>query len=176
MSLNNIQKEIALESIVERILEGNRNGPTNLNGTVAEVHHLLRRHDYPDFYVRDTKNREYLIECKNLGITTLRQGGVWIERPHWVRKNIITKKWANKRYKTRNIIGYRHNHRAVYSRINIRTSPIPVLIITHFNFNAPAVALLQSLFNGNIIVFHHQIGKGGFGPLILFFSLRELII
>ena len=152
-----------MESNVELFLESIKSGGIKPGGTIIEYHHLLRRHDYPDFYVRTKTNKEYLFECKNLAQKILPDGTVWQHNLNWVNQNIMEKHWDYKQYQTRCIIGYKHRGVAIRQCITVQKSPaIPALIMSHFNFDSQAKARLYSFFKRrNIVVFGGQIGTSG---------------
>ena len=151
-----------LEDLVTVVLESLQ------SAGAVKFYRLLNAASYPDFYVADSKGREWLMECKNLALKRLSPGRSWILSSKWVRQNILNKDWRSKTYMTNSnvkskIVPIRGRHkpkRTYYSddSISIREPPaIPVLVISHLYVDTNAYQLLKEFFGENIILTAEQI-------------------
>ncbi len=118
-------------------------------GDVLDKYHLLRARDYPDFWARDRKGRQYLVECKN-GIPRpvpkprhFSDNGRWVEEYRWTESHILAKAWNLPRYETRPERGAKHG---TWIEVN---HPLPILVIRHMNFDMQSLKALRDLFNPN---------------------------
>src|SRR6266566_7379171 len=163
---SNVEKGLQLEDLVTVVLESLQS-----SGAIT-FYRLLNAASYPDFYVLDSKSREWLLECKNLALkklnaTASQPAKTWILSERWVRENILDKEWTLKKYmlndnvKTRYVPtrGRHKPKREYYSddSISIREKPIPVLIISHLYVDTNAYQVLKEFFGDNIILTGDQI-------------------
>lgn len=140
------------------------------SGGAIKFYRLLNSANYPDFYVLDSKEREWLLECKNLALKRFKPGDPWIQNSYWVRNNILNKEWTLKRYMLNNNVKTRvkkypsrygtRSKKEYYSddSITIRENrATPVLIISHLYFDTNAYQLLKEFFGENIVLTGDQI-------------------
>ncbi len=143
--MSNQEKGDDLERSVLLVLEAFRT-----DGHVVSEYALAKKAKYPDFWVKDAKGREWLLECKNREPHGLKQGGVWMEGVKWVQQNILSKAWGEKVYETRLQRGAKWEERK--NRINIRVvNPRPVLVTTVLTYNFEAMCLLRDFFGDSIV-------------------------
>ena len=159
--MSNSDKELALENLVESCLEQLRRG-----GIVKEYHRLVRSHSYPDFYVRDAKGREWLLECKNITQKKHSKPGkhaigyVWEYRPGWVKTQILNKKWNEASYPIRDGASQGiHSRVIVSSTQNLR----PMLVTSFINLIGESRRLLGGF---RFVVFAEPVKRGSQVPHI----------
>lgn len=156
-----------LEGAVELCLENLKD-----EGRVVRKYHLLRSNSYPDFWVLDSRDREWLIECKNTkGKRVPRNkylgfGDLWLHNLNWTKSQILSKAWNESQYvaplpnKGREII-FSH-------------SPKPVLVTTNILFTPEAVEELRRFFGNYVIALGRQMD--GSNPMLvkLYERLRQV--
>ncbi len=175
---SNVGVGLELEDVVSVILQELKD-----EGHIIKEYRLLNSQDYPDFYVLDAKGRDYLLECKNLNVRyrgegkhlqSQPNGRPWVHNYRWTRANILNKEWdaseyfiagTGKRTRKQQDSPYPQKTKTrpyVYDSIRIRNGPPnPILIISHFCFDADSTIALLNLFaRGNIIVYGEQLGVG----------------
>lgn len=150
----NRSAETALEDPIDLLL-----GAWEREGRLVQEHHLLRARDYPDFWAKDRKGREYLIECKNCEPKTVtnprnfEDKNRWVEEYKWTESHILTKAWTLPKYESRPELGKKHG---VWIEVS---KPLPVLITRYANFDLESLGALQALFQNRIIAFGYDSPK-----------------
>ena len=173
MSMTLFQKEVVLEEWVDACL-----GVLKHQGLVNEYHRLLRSREYPDVWVRDSKEREWLFDCKNIAEWIFSKpkrnghtvGTKWMHNKSWVKLHILNKKWKEDSYPIKDRSNS-SNHTTVRTR-----NPKPGIIIPHLNFDTDAREALTELVGDNVIVFVEQLRTQGSAipRLAVYFQLRRL--
>ncbi len=121
------------------------------DGHIVAEYALAKKSSYPDFWVKDSKGREWLLECKNREPHGLKQGGIWMENLRWVQKNILSKDWSNAQYQVRRSHderGRRHGSGTTYVNPD---HPRPALVTTLLTYDYDALSALRDFFGDNIV-------------------------
>ena len=144
-------------------------------GKLLQADCLLRNLDYPDFWVRDPHEREFLIEAKNWKPGKLKPGtarnpmgsnpDTWVEEYKNTKKLILDKAWQDPLY-------YLKGRKSI-RQVN---NPLPVLVISHMQFDLQSLKALSNLFGkrgDRIVNFEHQLPSVE-GAALLRKRLRDL--
>lgn len=173
MSMTLFEKEVVLEEWVDTCL-----GVLEHQGLVNEYHRLLRSREYPDVWVKDSKEREWLFDCKNIAEWIFSKpkrsghpvGTKWMHSKSWVDSHIINKKWNENSYPIKD-----RSNTSIHATVRTR-NPKPGIIIPHYNFDSEAREALVGLVGDNVIIFGEQLKTQGSGipKLAIYFQLRRL--
>jgi hypothetical protein len=172
--LTNRQKGDDLEDAVDQVLQ------MLTDQSIVQHYVLATKWDYPDVAVLDSKDRWWLLECKNLATKWLKDyptksgGYLWVHNTNWVRKNILSKRWEGGKYDGRLWKGATGTE--YRDRITITVSnPIPALITTLLMYDGEALGLVRGFFGKNIveIVYPTWSGQSGWA-MELVKGLRRL--
>jgi hypothetical protein len=118
-------------------------------GLIREAARLLKGgsnpEKVPDLWFRDTQDRDYLVEAKNLWYhpldeigdpESLRDGRFHLQNMSWVKSKIRASSWARERYYTKDISKRVHGER-FYRRVDVHPSKVlRVYISTIPSFNS----------------------------------------
>jgi hypothetical protein len=161
-----VQKGIDLEDAVTVWLQAMKT-----DGHVIQDYRLLSSASYPDFYVKDSKGREWLLECKN--IFERRPLSKW-----WFAHNVFNKRWNERVYRIAE--SYLSKYDGVVRRItpciSIRNVTYKALVISHDWWDDEARAEVNTFFGDNVVVFGEQLRLGSPAYEELFFKLRDLFL
>jgi len=167
---DNTRKGTDLEDATELVLYA-----LKTDGHVIVDYRLRHGSAFPDFWVLDSKGREWLIEVKNLAPRYLIEyapKGVWLWNKRWVEQNILSKEWSRNEYETR---GMRGKTRRERTGIKIPAhNPIPALVVSVWLFAQDAHQALIDFFGKNIVTLGNPTFYGGPWGHELYNGLRRL--
>ncbi len=168
---NNTSKGNDLEDATELVLYA-----LKTDGHVIMDYRLRHGSQWPDFWVLDTKRREWLIECKNLRpryLIEYEPTGVWEWNLSWVKTQILNKDWTAGEYRTRGSRLASTRRERVGLKIQAH-NPIPALVISVWLFKQDAHEALTKFFGKNIVVLGTPTFYGGPWGHELYNGLRRL--
>ena len=167
---DNEAKAADLEDATELVLYA-----LKTDGHVIVDYRLRHGSQFPDFWVLDSKGREWLIEVKNLApryLIEYEPKGVWQWNLSWVKSHILNKDWSANEYQTR---GQRGKTRCERAGFKIRAhNPIPALVVSVWLFAEDAHQALIGFFGRNIVTLGTPTFYGGPWGHELYNGLRRL--
>jgi hypothetical protein len=164
--LSNVRKGIQLEDAVTVYLQAMKT-----DGHIIRDFRLLNAAKYPDFYVRDSKGRDWLLEVKN----------IYLHRAltkEWFASNVFSKNWNARVYETgESYVGWDAETgkvRRIRDSITISSVRSLALVISHDWWTDEARSEVNTFFGDRVVVFDEQLRLGSQAYETLFFRLRDL--